>query len=496
LPTLRAVPTPRPALVVAAAAIVLVVSFQLWISPRNPPGFLDDEASFALNGYALAHGLRDENGARLPVFFPSFGDYKDAAFSYALAPAIAVFGPSVGVARAVAAVFGLAAILLVGLIGYRRAGPWIGVAAAVGAGLTPWLFQLGRLAVDTSMFPFATALVLLAAEVWARGGRHRILRATALGGSLALATYAYSAGRLYGPLLAVSLAVFARRVPWRSLASAWLAYALFLVPLALYRLRHPAGLTARYRETVFPTEGMSPLGIAGHAFANYLHDLNPWRWVVSGDRKPYVDIWGAPQLLAVVAVLAAVGVVVICRRRDRFWLYALLAYLLSAVPAALTVDRHHALRLSAMPLCVAVLAIPGLEAVARLRRPLLLGVAAVLMTATLAEWAFFVERYSESGPGRTQVFEAGVPALVQRGLANGRTLYVDHDDAYAITMGRWYVISHGLPASRFVRLADGASPPLGSIAFGRLQPCDYACVRLVDIDTFWLARAVGPRQDG
>jgi MFS family permease len=489
------VPALRPAHLLAAAAVVLVVSFQLWISPRNPPGFLDDEASFALNGYALAHGLRDENGARLPVFFPSFGDYKDAAFSYALAPAIAVFGPKVGVARAVAAVFGLAAVLVVGLIGYRRAGPWIGLAAAVGAGLTPWLFQLGRLAVDTSMFPFATALVLLATDVWAAGGR-RLHRAAALGASLALVTYAYSAGRLYGPLLAVALVVFVRRVPWRSLAAAWLAYAVFLIPLGLYRLHHASGLTARYRETVFPTEGMSLPGIARHAFANYLHDLNPWRWVVSGDRKPYVDIWGAPQLLAVVVVLAAVGLVATCRRRDRFSIYVILAYLLSAVPAALTVDRHHALRLSAMPLCVAVLAIPGLQALGRLRRPLLLVAVAALTAGALAEWAFFVERYSQSGPGRTQVFEADVPALVQRGLAGGRTLYADHDDAYAVTMGRWYVISHGLRASRFVRLPDGASPPAGSMVFGRLQPCDYACVRLVDVDTFWLARAVSPQPGG
>jgi hypothetical protein len=496
LRTLRAVPTLRPAHLVAAASIVLVVSFQLWISPRNPPGFLDDEASFALNGYALAHGLRDENGARLPVFFPSFGDYKDAAFSYALAPAIATFGPRVGVARGVAALFGLAAVLLAGLIGYRHAGPWVGLAAAAGAGLTPWLFQLGRLAVDTSMFPFAVALVLLATDVWVRADRRLLLRSAALGGSLALVTYAYSAGRLYGPLLAVALAVFARRVPWRSLAAAWVAYAAFLIPLALYRLRHPSGLTARYHETVFPTEGMSLPGIAGHAFANYLHDLNPWRWVVSGDRKPYVDIWGAPQLLAVVAVLAAVGVVEICRRRDRYWLYVILAYLLSAVPAALTVDRHHSLRLSAMPLCVAVLAVPGLQVVARLRRPLLLVAAVVLMAGALAEWGFFVERYSESGPGRTQVFEADVPALVERGLAGGRTLYVDHDDAYALTMGRWYVISHGLPARRFVRLPDGASPPAGSMVFGRLQPCDYVCVRLVDVDTFWLARAVRPQPSG
>jgi hypothetical protein len=492
------VQTSRAAQLLAAAAIVLVVSFQLWIPAHNPPGFLDDEASFSLTGYTLAHGLRDQDGARLPVLFPSFGDYKSATFSYALAPAIAVFGPSDRVARTVAAVFVLAAVVLVGLIGYRRAGPWIGLAAAVGAGLTPWLFQLGRVAFDTSVFPFAVALVLFTADVWARGKRRLLARSIALGASLALLTYTYSAGRLFGPLLAAALVLFAGRVPWRALVTAWAAYAVFLLPLGLYRIRHPAGLTARYHETAFPMHGMSLLGVAGHAFLNYLHDLNPWHWVVSGDRKPYVDVWGAPQLLAVVVLLAAVGVVEIVahRRRDRYWLYAIAAYLLCAVPASLTVDRHQALRLSAMPVCVAVLAIPGLEVVARIRRPLLYAVAAVLVAGTLAEWGFFVNHFNADGGRRTLAFEADVPALVQRGLAGGRTVYVDYDDSYALTMAQWYAVSHGLPLSRVVRLPDGGAPPSGSMVLGRTRPCDYVCVRLATADTFWLARAAGPRPSG
>jgi hypothetical protein len=481
---------PRPGRLLAAGAVVLVLAFQLWVTPRNPPGFLDDEAAFALNGYTVAHGLRDQSGALAPVFVPSFGDYKNAAFSYALAPAEGLFGPSKEVARWVAALFGLAAVVLVGAIGYRRSSPALGLAAAVGAGLTPWLFQLGRLAVDTCMFPFATALVLLTADGWTRSSHRWFGWSVALGGALAFLTYAYSAGRLLGVLLAGALLLCARSVPWRSLVAAWLAYCVFLIPLVVYAIRHPSGLTARYDETAFPTDGMSPLGVVAHAFGNYLHDLNPWHWVVSGDRKPYVDVWGAPQLLAVVTLLAAVGVVEILlrHRRDPFWRYALAAYLLSPIPAALTVDRHQALRLSAMPLCVAVLAIPGLEAVTRLRRPLIHVAAAVLVAGVLAEWGFFVVRYADRGPGRGEVFEAEVPALVQRALAGGRTVYVDHDDAYALTMGRWYALTKGVPKTRVVRLADGAAPAPGSIVLGRTQPCDFACVRIADADTFWLAR--------
>ena len=239
----------------------------------------------------------------------------------------------------------------------------VGVAAGVGAGLTPWIFQLSRVAFDVSTFPFATALVLLAADVWARGGRRLALRSVGLGGALAVLTYAYPAGRLFGPLLAAALVVFARRVPWRSLVGR--VARLRRVPgfrSPSTASRHPSGITARYHETAFPTGSMSLPVIVRHAFLNYVDDLNPWHWVVAtASRTPTC---GARRILfAVVVALAAVGVFEIVRhRRDRFWLYAIGAYLLSAVPASLTVDRHHALRLSAMPACVAVLAIPGLQA--------------------------------------------------------------------------------------------------------------------------------------
>ena len=480
-----------------AGVLLAVVAFQLWISPHNPPGFHHDEAAFALNAYTIAHHLRDQNGALLPIVIPSYGDYKTATFSYVLAPAIRILGPKDSTARLVAALFGLAAIAALGVLGYRRAGPRVGFAIVVLAGLTPWLFQLGRVAYDTSMFPFATALVLVAVDFWSRSCRAIWLRSLALGSALGFLTYAYGAGRLFAPLLATALLVFVRRVPWRSIAGAWLVYGVFLLPLAVYRLRHPAGLSARYHATTFVEPGMSLPGIVGHAVVNALDDLDLWHWLVSGDRKPYVDVWGAPQLLAVGVLLAVAGVAEIARRRrgDRFWLYVLLATALASVPASLTVDRHDALRLSALPVCLLALAIPGVEWVLRLgRASLILGVLAV---AAVAEWAFFVSVYSDRGSvDRATVFETDVPALVARGLADGRTIYVDHDDPYALTMGQWYAVSHGLPQSRVVRLGDGAIPAAGSMVLGRTQACDYVCVQLAEADSFWLARAAGPKPTG
>ena len=280
----------RPAALVAAGCLVLVLGFQLWITPSNPPGFHHDEAAFALNASTVAHDLRGQDGALLPVFFPSYGDYKSTVFVYALAPVMWILGPSDAAARATATAFVLAALALVGLIVWRRTGRrTVTVAAVVLAGLTPWLFQLGRVAYDWSAFPFATGAVLLAADVWSRGRMRLAARAGVLGLALGLMTYTYSAGRLLGPLLAVALLVFAGSRPFRDIAAAWAAYAVALIPFGAYALRHPNGLTARYHETTFVTAGMSKPAIVGHAAWNYLQDVSPLHWIIAGDRKPYAS---------------------------------------------------------------------------------------------------------------------------------------------------------------------------------------------------------------
>jgi hypothetical protein len=208
--------------------------------------------------------------------------------------------------------------------------------------------------------------------------------------------------------------------------------------------------------------------------------MNPWHWVVSGDRKPYVDVWGAPQLLAIVVLLAVVGVAAIVRQRgDRWWDYVLVATVLAGVPASLTVDRHDALRLSALPVCACVLAIAGLGELSRIRPPYAVVALSLVVALGITEWAWFVQVYSDRGRSQKLIaFEAGVRDLVRRGLAGGKTIYVDYDDPYALTMGQWYAVSEGLPRSRVVRLPDGGIPPAGSSVLGLTQPCDYTCVHI------------------
>src|SRR6476661_6618607 len=155
----------RPAVLLGLGAILAVVAFQLWTTPSNPPGYHRDEAALSLNAYTLSTSLRDEDGARLPLFFRSFGDYKSPVYPYLLAGVFRVTGPSQTVARGLSAVLVLAAVLLLGLLARRLSDSWlVATIVVVLAGFTPWLFELGRMAIEASTQPLFVVLLLLVLE--------------------------------------------------------------------------------------------------------------------------------------------------------------------------------------------------------------------------------------------------------------------------------------------------------------------------------------------
>jgi hypothetical protein len=483
----------RPAVLVGLALVLAVGAFQLWISPDNPPGFFRDEAALAYNAHTIADDGRDEYGARFPLYFSSFLDYKSPLYVYGLAGVFLVTGADREVARGFSAACMLAAILLLGWLGYRTTSrASVGVVTVLLAGTSPWLFELGRVAFEVAMEPLFLCLALLAVERACRPDRWTASTALPVSAALGGITYVYAGGRLLAPLLAASLVVVGR---WRWMFLAWLGFVATQVPLLVYRQAHPGALTRRFDATSFVTDDMPPWEVAWRASVNYLQDLQVWYYVVSGDVKPYAHTPGSEALLAASLALSVAGLilVVLRRRSDPFWRYVLAALAVSPVPAALTIDRFHAVRLAPFAVMLVVVAIPAVEALrGALRRRGARVLAAVLAALAAVQLAFFVETYANEGPLRTGRFEAGVPVLLAQAWANGGTVYVDYDDLEPLGLARWHALAEGVDQSRVVRLADGGIPPTGAIAFGRTQECDYVCTRLEESGDYWIARVVGP----
>jgi 4-amino-4-deoxy-L-arabinose transferase-like glycosyltransferase len=489
----------RPLLLLGLGALLSVAAFQLWITSSNPPGYHRDEASISYNAYTISTSLRDEDGALLPLFFRSFEDYKPPLYPYLLAAVFRITGPEAEVARGLSAVLVLAAVLLLGLLAKRLTDDArVAVVMVVLAGLTPWLFELGRVAIEASTQPLLVALLLLALHRLWLASRWRVSDGVVAGSLLGLLVYSYAGSRLLGPLLAGALLVFAGRGRWKWLLSAWATFVLLLVPLGVYALRHPGALTARYEATTIARDGLSGPRLVLQAVSNWLHDVNPWHWATAGDPAPYIHNGGYGALFGAVVALALAGLVILLLRRrdDLWWRYVVLGTLLVPIPASLTVDRYNAIRLAALPVFCLVLAVPALDGLLSACRRGWAGrvVVAALALSIGVQFSQFLDSYRTRGPARLVLFEAGVEPLLKGPLASGKRIYVDFDDRGAQAELLWHAVEHGVPRSRIVILPDGGIPPSGSTVFGRFQECDYTCEETARWEGYWLAKAIGPAQ--
>ena len=470
-------------------ALLLAAGFAFYArgAATNPPGFFVDESSVAYNAHTIAQTGRDEHGESFPLYFRAFGDYKNPVYVYMLAALFRLTGPSVTAARLLSAALGVLAALVLALLGERLSGrAAVGVLTGASALLTPWLFELSRLVVEVAAYPLAVALLLLFLRRASRRESWTLTDALAVAAALALLTYTYSIGRLLGPLLATGLLLFATtRARLRSVLKAWALYALLLAPLVVFSFRHPGALTERFKLITYVVQGGGYARDAFEFVKHYAANMSPLAFAVTGDPNEYniAGVDGAPLVLAATLALALVGVWLAVRvaRRDAWWRFVLYGLAASAVPASLTNEYVHTLRLAPLPVFIVVLTAPAfawLLEEGRTRSWTLARRAslAALILLTLAQGALFRARYDEAAasPKRLHIFDAGYARRVlPAALALGpRPVYLS--DAHGIPgyiQAYWQATLQGIPLSNFARTDEGVEPPEGAAVITTRDIC-------------------------
>jgi len=537
-----------------AAACALAFALYAAGVPADPPGFYIDESSVAYNAHTVSQTGRDEYGTAWPLYFRAFGDYKNPTFVYMLAAVFRLTGPSVVAARLLSASLGALAALMLGLLAARMTRRAEAAAVvAFSALLTPWLYEGSRLAFEVSVYPLAVSLFLLA--LWRASSKERWGRADvlSLAAALALLTYSYSTGRLLAPLLAAGLAFFLTRRNLARVFETWAAYSLTLVPLLVFNRRNPGALTSRFKLLTYVTPQSSLADDARRFALHYLADLNPWRWLVTGEWNVRDHVSGAGALLAPTVLLAACGLVLVIRHHARaaWWRFVLYALAASVVPAALTSGDFPQLRLIAFPVFLHVLTTPAVawlldrdgrsrardsasdsdsdlvsdsdpdcvsdsdsdSAVPRAfahsstetrrahkakprARPFRVnrrGVLYAVVVLMLAQGAYFQWLFHSTAQQRWYVFDARFPSkILAPALASNRsTVYLyDPPGRSGYIQALWHGALRGADASRFVRLAPDDAPPPGALVISTEGDC--ARCRLLARSINYILYAVPP----
>jgi hypothetical protein len=486
---------------VVAFAVLAVFGAALYAADAaaNPPGFFIDESSIAYNAHLVAGTGCDEHGECFPVFFRAFHEFKNPVYIYLLAAVFKVTGPSITAARLFSAALGVACALLLGWLALRVTRRRdVGVLVALSALLTPWLFELSRVVLEVALYPSAVVLLLLSVHRASLKERWSWADAALVALALALVTYTYSTGRLYAPLVAPGLLLFARRARLASIIRVWLVYALTLAPLAIFHLRNPGALTRRFDFITYirpeSTWADIALGFVTHYFGNF----NLWWMLATGDPKnQVVSLRGMGQILLPTFALAVAGLWLAVRRREAWWWFVLYALAASVVPASLTKEYFHVLRLAATPVFVLLLAAPALarlaEANGRLTARTLL---AFLLLFTLSQGALFQLHFHAHGRNaqRLHEFDADYPALLDAALraAGPRPVYLaDTNSIPGYIHAYWYATLRGLPLSRFARLAPTVAAPADAVVITTESTCPR-CRLLAQSEPYKVYVAEGP----
>jgi 4-amino-4-deoxy-L-arabinose transferase-like glycosyltransferase len=487
--------------VLAAIAIVAAALCFVRIT-SNPPGFYIDESSIAYNASTVARAGSDENGVRWPLYFQAFGDFKNPVYVYLLAGLFRLTGPSILVARLLSASLVVFAAATLGILALRLTrSRRIALATISVALITPWLFEVGRVVMEVAIYPVACALFLLCLHRAAAKDKWNVSDIVALAASLALLTYGYSIGRMFGPLLALGLAFFWTRDRWRSVVATWCLYALLVSPILIFSVKHPGALLGRFTIVTYLNSELG-LGETAYQFAkHYLRNLNPWRLLVSGDpsRGQIVHVLGTPHFLVGVFVFSVAGFFLMVHRAKqeawpRFLLYGIAV---AIVPASLTNEAFHMLRLIAVPVFLLVFAVEGVAWLLRRWNTRLArsGFIALLGLATL-EAGWFQWNYHRTARSarrvhlfdaeyREKIFEPAIASTAQPIYLADALWIPGYIQAY------WYATLKGMDLSRFQRLPPDEAPPLGALLISTEENCP-GCEVLAAVRPYTLAIAKEP----
>lgn len=464
----------RIELLLLAISLLVVVVYFGWVA-RSPPGFFIDEASIAYNAHTIAQSGVDEHGAGFPLYFSAFGEYKSPVYIYLLAAVFKFTGPSILAARMLSAVLGLLAALLLGLlaasIARRR---WVGFIVLIVALLTPWLFEIGRLVFEVSIFPALLSGFLLLLYKASRREQWSWPVAAGLGSLLGLLVYSYSIGRLLAPLFALGLAFFLTRRRWRGVVLSGVVFGVMLLPLAIFSVRHPGALGERFKFVSYVKHEDTSGQIALRFVQNYVGNFSPRSWLINGDPEPRHHLPGMGSLLVGMVILAALGfiLVLLVYRREAWWRFILYGLAVSPIPAALTLDHFHTLRLVALPIFLLVLTAPAIEFLCTEPRPgARRALLAALILLILGQGGIFQKQF-HTASARVDAFDSYYPELLNAATAQPeRPIYLLDKTPAAYMYAFWYATLQGLDLNNFQRATRETPPPAGAVVISHELPC-------------------------
>jgi len=359
--------------------IIFLASFlRLYNLSNNPVALNQDEAVNGYDAYCLGTTLRDHHGNFMPVMLESFADWASPAITYLTIPFIKILGLTEFTTRLPVALLGIGTVALIYVLTIQLfSEKKLALLASFLMAVMPWHVALSRWAIPPSIVPFFV-LLLFITILWFFKNITSInyIKSILVGVTAAILTYSYPTQKMFMPLLLFAI-IFISLVNSLSLliisklALIILIYLVLVLPIYIITFSNPEKYNYRFSQVSIIYSEQNIIKIIKDFLLRYFRYLSPDFNFGLGDPDIMHHIPGFGSTYEFLSLFFYMGVIVavyIAIKNeslillDRSKALILLTWLfLSPVPASLTREYNHLLRVVHMLPVVILFIILGLQ---------------------------------------------------------------------------------------------------------------------------------------
>ncbi len=355
--------------VITLGFLVRIISLESF-----PAGLNADEAAIGYNAWSLINTGKDEHGARWPLVFRSFDDYKPPIYFYLVLPFVYFLDLTVLAVRLPSAIMGTISIWLVYQLAQRlfKKNYYPSIIATLVFATSPWAIHFSRGGWEVNAALFFVLLGIYGFLKSLKNSKFIYLFVF----SFAISLYTYHSARLISPFLALALITLYWR-PLRGSNPTWQSVkiknivisftlgVIVCIPLISQMLSKegqsrftgvsvfsdsgPLWQALEYRrahgETIYNRLVHNQYLSYGLRFTkNYLSHYSPRFLFITGDEIARSKVPGMGQFYIFLAPLYLLGIYFLLQAKNKFAKFTLVWFLVAPLAASLTFQSPHALR--------------------------------------------------------------------------------------------------------------------------------------------------------
>ena len=466
---------PVKAAIVFLVLFVILSKFFSYRILNVPLGLTADEGAFAYNAVLLSKTLHDENNRFLPIFVLSLNgaDWRQPVTQYYLTAFFRFFGSSVFNLRYSSVVITLVSAGLLYYLSFKAGGHKLALFSSFIFLTTPLIMIQSHLGLDNIMpVPF-TIIWMLCVYLFTKTKQNRYLLLSGI--FLGINFYTYKGMRATVPVWAILTAGYIfydylsqkNAANLKKVATRLIVFVLGILPFfAVIPL-----LEYKYAGAVFNNQGANTESVYSFVLP-YLSSFDPSFLFIEGDATPWHSTGKHGMFLLATLPLALLGIATAIKK-DRFWLFVVLAFFSAPLLYGFVNSVHRASRLMCLIPPYSLLAALGAIRLLQFKKFLVI---VFIFLASLNYYDFvnyYWYQYPElsrvwfgdlSGFRDYQVFgvkskQLGLDPYVDKQVASNEGVSGRYFEAAYVSVGTYHIDSRDLLPKEGILLSDRENIP-------------------------------------